>query len=162
MKPKKKNNEQTFQNVINFLASRGYLYVENSIRVKSINLSDALSVGTEESRVFSVLPAALLRSKKGINIDISMPEDLKIVLESLKKDLESGPDFRGVTYKELRRWANLKVKDSRSKPQRDKKITKSFRFDLGTIKLLKEQSEKFGLTETKIIEDLIKKAPKTN
>ncbi len=150
-----KTRANNYKTVIDFFVSRGYLYAEDFNRVKSINLSEALSVGVKEPRVFAVLPAALLRSTKGIILDVDIPSDLKAVLVALKKDLENGPSFKGVPYTELRRWANLKIKDSRSKLQKDKKITKSFRFSLDTFRLLKEKAEELGVTETKVLEDLI-------
>jgi hypothetical protein len=144
-----------FKTVIDFFVSRGYLYAENFDRVRSIKLSEVFSVGLDEPRVLAVLPAALLRSTKGIILDIEIPPDLKAVLGALKKDLKEGPNFKGVPYSELKRWANLKIKDSRSKPQKEKKVTKSFRFSLETFRLLKEKAMEMGVTETKVLESLI-------
>jgi hypothetical protein len=145
----------THKTVIDFFVSRGYLYAENFDRVKSIKLSEAFAVGREEPRVFAVLPAALLRSTKCVILDMEIPPDLYATLGALKKDLVDGPDFMGVPYSEVRRWANLKINDSRSKPQNEKKITKSFRFSLRTLRLLKEKAKEMGVTETKVLEDLI-------
>ena len=153
---------ETYKAVIDFFVSRGYLYAENFDRVRSIKLSEVFSVGLDEPRVFAVLPAALLRSTRGIHLDVEIPLDLKAVLGALKKDLEEGPDYKGVHYSELRRWANLKIKDSRSKPQKEKKVTKSFRFSLDTFRLLKEKAETMGVTETKVLEDLISGARSGN
>lgn len=150
-----KISEKTFKEVTDFFVSRGYLYAESSARIKSIKLSEVFSVGLVEPRVLAVLPAALLRSTKGIILDIEIPPDLKAVLKAIKMDLKEGPDFKGISYSELRRWANLEIKDSRSKPQREKKIIKSFRFNLKTSRLLKEKAKKMGLTETKVLENLI-------
>ncbi len=150
-----KTQTDIYKTVIDFFVSRGYLYAEDYDRVKSIKLSEAFVVGREEPRVFSVLPAALLRSTKCIVLDMEIPPDLNATLLALKKDLVDGPDFRGVPYAELRRWANLKIKDLRSKPQNEKKVTKSFRFSLNTFRLLKAKAKEMGVTETKVLEDLI-------
>lgn len=144
-----------FQEVVNFFVSRGYLYAENYSWVRTIKLSNALKAGDMEPRILAVLPAAMLRSKRSIEIDISLPKDLKSTIDALKAGKADHPDFRGIPFSEIKRWSNLKTNDKRSKPQDEKRILKSFRFKPETIKILKDKARELGQTETNIIENLI-------
>ena len=54
-----------------------------------------------------------------------IPEDFKKIVENIRKGNPVGPDYKGILYKDMFRWANFRLKDQRTKKQTEKKLNKN-------------------------------------
>ena len=70
-----------------------------------LTVSDVIKVGREiEPRVLAVLPAAIILYPESFRGE--MPADLAAVLDHIKRGVLHGPEFGGVKYEEMKRWAD--------------------------------------------------------
>jgi hypothetical protein len=156
MKGKDKTNR-----IIGFLVAKGLLIAPGIKPCPSIKLSipDVLE-GAElyEPRILEVLPAALLSFPKSFLHLEALPKEIQTIVQHIKAGKPVGPDYRGIRYKDMRRWANMKLPDGRTKCLSEKKIGKHYRFSPKTVQKLKQLREASPATETEIIENLIQQA----
>lgn len=146
------------QNVFGFLAAKGLLFVDGIDKKPSVKLdiAEVLRVGTEiEPRVLEVLPAALLHFPRTFLNWGALPTKVYDILEAIKRNLREGPDLGGIPFKDLKRWANLELKDKRVVPANKRRVMKSLRFSPEALKALKKKAEAAKMSETDFIESLI-------
>ena len=151
-------NDKAAIEIFGFLAAKGLLLVEGvpPRPMAKLNIKDVLRVGQEiEPRVLEVLPAALLHFPRSFTNHKAIPEKLQLVLDLIRRGETTGPDLAGIKYKDMKRWANTQLKDSRVVPVDQKRIMKSIRLKKSTLKVLAEKAASRGMNETELIETLI-------
>ena len=108
-------------------------------------LEEALWVGDHiEPRVLELLPAIALK-RPGLMLFEELPEDLKKIVNDLKKG-KVEQNFRGVESSQYMRWVPFVGRKS-GLP----KLTKTFRFSVDDQRILEELSEEKNITETEAI-----------
>jgi hypothetical protein len=141
--------------VLGFLVSKGLLIAPhiNPVRSAKLRISDAIAVGlNREPRVLEVLPAAILHFPKSFLDHDTMPEKLRETLECIKKGKETGPSLGGIPYAAMMRWANETLPDKRTRPERERKITKAFRLSRIALENLAQAASRAAISETAFIE----------
>jgi hypothetical protein len=156
MKGKDKTNR-----ILGFLVAKGLLIAPGVKPYPTVKLTipDVLEAAElDEPRILEVLPAALLSFPKSFLHFEALPEELQVIIQHIKAGKLVGPDYRGIRYKDMKRWANMKLPDGRTKRVSEKKIGKNYRFSPETVHKLKQLREAKPATETEIIENLILQA----
>lgn len=144
--------------IFGFLVAEGLLLVEGvSPRpMAKLNIKDVLRVGQEiEPRVLEVLPAALLHFPRSFTNQKAIPENLAQVIDLIRRGEKTGPDLAGIKFKDMKRWANVQLKDSRVVPEDQKRVMKSIRLKKGTLEVLAKKAASRCMNETELIETLI-------
>lgn len=146
--------------VFGFLVAKGLLFapdIPHKPLVK-LQIKEVIRIGLEiEPRVIEVLPAALLHFPKSFKNLKDLPKKIKIVLDHIKEDKLEGPSLAGIKYEDMKKWANMQLKDSRVVPVNKKRIMKSIRLSPEAIKILKNKSKEAMISETQYLENLILK-----
>lgn len=146
------------QRVLGFLMAKGLLVGEDIPLCGDVKLDieDALWVGAKvEPRVLEVLPAALIHFPKTFMRKAHMPKDLSEVIEAIRARKTQGPDFRGMRFRTMRKWANRGTTDRRTKPLAKIKVNKTLRLAPAALEALASGARKAGLSETHYIEQLL-------
>jgi len=148
------------QAVIGFLVAKGFLH-SNKIFPKpntKIKTCDVLWVAEHvEPRVYEVLPAAIIHFPRTfIQID-QLPQELKNIIDAIRRGEEAFSNYNGIEYKKMRHWANKQLLDKRSKPVSAHRINKTYRLNPEIVQLIKDKSSMLGMKETHFIEHLIRK-----
>ncbi len=150
--------QTTKARVIGFLVAKGLL-IGPSVKPMSsvkIKISDAVNTGlTFEPRVLEVLPAALLHFPRSFLGYDDMPEQLKEVLACIRRGDESGPSIAGIPYSAMLRWANEPLPDKRTRPEKERRITKAFRLKKSTLDRLLRGAQKAQMSQAAYIEKLL-------
>jgi hypothetical protein len=144
--------------VLGFLVAKGLLVAPHVTPMSSLKLriSDAINVGlTSEPRVLEVLPAALLHFPRSFLGYEEMPEKLKETLSCIRLGKPSGPSLGGIPYSAMLRWANEPLLDKRTRPERERKVTKAFRLKRSTLEKLSLSAARAQMTETAFLEKLL-------
>lgn len=150
-----------FQNIAYFFNQKGLLVFANKPRVirgKNIDINDILWAAKFEPRIIEVFPAALIHFKKKFTNTEKIPKKLNLIIELIKKDEHLGPDFEAIKYSDMKRWANIKLKDKRTKPLENQKKLYSYKFDTHINEKLEDLAHKLNLTKTEVLEKLIQSA----
>lgn len=146
------------QRVLGFLLAKGLL-VGQDIPLHGdakLDIDDVLWVGAHvEPRVLEVLPAALIHFPRTFLGKAQIPEGLKEVIKAIRANHARGPDFRGMCYRNMRKWANRPTADGRTKPLSEIRINKTFRLSPDAISALEKRSRRAGLTMTRFLEGLL-------
>lgn len=123
---------------------------------QEISIATALRVGRElEPRVLEVLPAAIIHFPANFTSIDAMPKELRLVVDAINKDRKEGPDFEGILYQAMKRWANIPLPDKRVIPAKEKRQMKAFRLHPDAIRELKKRSKKSGISEAQILDQLL-------
>ncbi len=147
-----------YQQVMGFLIHKGLLVANREYGFENyLNIKDALWAAKIEARIIEVLPAAILHFPKSIVDPESIPKKLQVVLENIKDGSKEGEDYKGLKYADMRKWADIPLKDKRTKPISRKKRQNNFRFRPEVLAKLEEYSKNRGLTKTEALEDLVMK-----
>lgn len=123
-----KNNKA--QKVLGFLHAKGLLWVRGvkPQHFAKIHAKDALWVAKNiEPRVLEVLPAALLHFPKAFLFTDQLPDDFLKIVADIQKGKQAGNNYNGIEYKDMLRWANVQLKDQRTKKQENKKTNMTLR-----------------------------------
>ena len=101
------------KNVLGFVVAKGLLRGDFSADyTEAFTVNDFLSTAEQvEPRVLAVLPAALIHFPEAFLDRDSLPELLNLIIKAILRDNEDGPDLFHVPFSELKRWANLTLKD---------------------------------------------------
>ena len=153
-----KPSQTTKARVIGFLVAKGLLIAPSVKPMSSvkIKISDAVNTGlTFEPRVLEVLPAALLHFPRSFLGYDDMPEQLKQVLACIRRGDESGPSIAGIPYSAMLRWANEPLPDKRTRPEKERRITKAFRLKKSTLDRLLRGAQKARMSQAAYIEKLL-------
>ena len=117
-----------FKKAIAFLKGKGLLDTNLPIKAGTgtkVELRDIIWAGRMvEPRILEVLPAAILHYRNNFLGFDKLPEELNQVLKAIRNDEANGPTFEGIPYEKLRHWANIQLKDGRTKPVNEKKVAK--------------------------------------
>ena len=117
-----------FKKAIAFLKGKGFLDTNLPIKAGAgtkVDLRDIICAGTMvEPRILEVLPAAILHYRNNFLGFDKLPEELKQVLKAIQNDEANGPTFEGIPYERLKYWANIQLRDGRTKPVNEKKVAK--------------------------------------
>jgi hypothetical protein len=84
-----------------------------------------------------------------------MPEKLKETLSCIRLGKPSGPSLGGIPYSAMLRWANEPLLDKRTRPERERKVTKAFRLKRSTLEKLSLSAARAQMTETAFLEKLL-------
>jgi len=158
-KIKKLLNQVKAQKLFGFLIAKGFLYGENIPLQPNakIHIQDALWIGENiEPRVLEVLPAALIPFPKTFIGPI--PIEFKKILRDIKKLKKVGNDYKYVPYKAMKRWADRKLPDHRTKKISEIKVNKTFRLHPRVISKLRRLADKNNDNLNECLEKLIKSA----
>lgn len=156
---KKNRLDPRFLTTMGFLAAKGMLRTNQPITLlpnKRLRLEDAIWAGKHvEPRILEVLPAAVLRLGLHFDFQPEQQKELAEVLDHLRQQAQTGPDFLGVPYQKLKVWADLPLLDKRVKTVVEKKVLKTYRLKPEVLMTLKELAEVTGETETELIEKAV-------
>jgi hypothetical protein len=144
--------------VFGFFVAKGLLIAPHIAPKSSVKLriADVVNVGLHvEPRIIEVLPAAMLHFPRSFIGYEDMPEKLREALDCIRSGKELGPSLAGIPYKAMLRWANEPLPDKRTRPERDRRITKAFRLKRAALEKLKTDASSAGLTETRYLEELL-------
>lgn len=157
----KNRRDRRFLDTMGFLVAKGFLRTNLEIRLmpnKRLSVGDAIWAGRNvEPRILEVLPAAVLRLGKHFDFDPVKHPELARVLEQLRNQKETGPEFYALPYAKIKVWANFPLRDGRMKLLGEKKITKTFRLKPEAVFRLKSIALETGCTETDVLEKRILK-----
>jgi hypothetical protein len=145
-------------NIYGFLVAKGLLLAEGVPKkpMAKLNIREVMRVGLEiEPRVLEVLPAALLHFPRSFTNQKALPDKVAVVIDHIRRGEKVGPDLAGIKYADMRRWANIEMKDNRVVPVDEKRVMKSIRLKKSTLKLLSARAKTAKVTETEMIERLI-------
>ena len=153
-----RRNELTTERVIGFFVAKGLLISEYYAPKGSerLNSKDVLWVAKHaEPRVLEVLPAAILHFPSSFPDKEKFPRIIHKIVEAIKAGETDGPEIKGFSYKDMKRWADMELSDQRTVPLSKKKVLKAFRLRPSIIELLQEKAEAKGLNATSYLEELI-------
>lgn len=146
------------QRVIGFLAAKKLLITDqfNLWPNTKIRVEDALWVAKHvEPRVLEVLPAALIRFPRTFFGKDKTPRPLKAVVAAIARNEPDHPDYEGISYQAMKRWANRELPDRRTKPLKEQKRNRTFRLKPTVIDTLKCMAKRQKISETEVLEQLI-------
>ncbi len=117
-----------FKNVMALLKGKGLLDTNLPITGAPgmrVEIKDAIWAGRNvEPRILEVLPAAILHYRKNFLGLEQTPEVLELVLKAIRNNAADGPVFESVPFAKMKHWANIRLKDKRTKPVNEKKVPK--------------------------------------
>ncbi len=156
---KRRRLDPRYLKVMGFLVAKGFLYINKKILLNPnghINLTDAIWAGRfVEPRILEVLPAAYGRFKKHFSGDAETVEKLEQIIDRIKQKSDHKIEFYGISIEKIRPWFFIRLRDGRSKPLDERKVSKTFRFKPETVDILKKLKDQTGQSETAILENLI-------
>ncbi len=157
-KIKKMKADKRYQQVMGFLIHKGLLLGNREYEYKDrINIKDALWAARIEPRILEVLPAALLHFPGSVDDERIIPHKMKRIMDDIMKGKETGEDYESVKYHTMKRWADLQLKDKRTKPISEKKKQANFRLSPLAMKNLTEFADRKNLSKTQALEELVMK-----
>lgn len=126
-----------FKKTIGLLKAKGLLQTNLGIAActgAKIEFKDALWAGRNvEPRIIEVLPAAIIHHRANfLGLD-DVPKEFQVIVKAIRNNLKNGPDFEGIAYAKMKHWANLQLKDKRTKPAKDLRRPKTLRLKADTI-----------------------------
>ena len=157
---KKRRQDPRYLKVMGFLVAKGFLHVNDKRILLNpngyIDLTDAVWAGRfVEPRILEVLPAAYERFKRHFWGDAEIIEKLEQIIDRIKQKNDQPIQFYGIPIEKIRPWFFIRLRDGRSKPLNERKVSKTFRFKPETVDILKRMKDQTGQSETAILEDLI-------
>lgn len=153
-----RKRDQRYLRVIGFLKAKGLLFDENILPKANVKLDikDVLWVGEKvEPRVLEVFPAAFLHFPKTFFNTKAIPRELVEIIAAIRNKVDLDQTFRGIEFKKMNHWANLKLKDQRTKPIAEHKIPRNYRFKPQVVAMLANRALAENISETELIEKLI-------
>jgi hypothetical protein len=148
--------DRRFKETMGFLVAKGLLKVNYPVRRmpnQRLRIEDAIWAGQNgEPRILEVLPTAVLRLEKHFDLDEARHPILFRVVEAMREGATEGEAFLGVPFAKLRAWRDFPLLDGRTKLQKDKKITKTFRLRPDVLEFLVRGAQAKGCTETAFLE----------
>ncbi len=146
------------QRVFGFFIAKGLLVGQDVPRKgdAKLHLQDVLWVGHRvEPRVLEVLPAAMIHFPKTFLGKAQAPDDLVEVIRAIKRGDEQGPEFRGMRFRAMRKWANRATRDGRTKPLSKIKRNKTLRLSPEALHALETGAQQAGVSQTSFLEHLL-------
>ncbi len=159
------NNDPRFSKVIGFFKAKKLLIRDNipALPRASVKAEDILWVAENiEPRVLEVLPAAVLHYPSSIKNLSKLPAELKNIITQIKNNEERGDRYKHIEYETFFKWAQYNLGDGRLKPEKDKRITRSFRISkTSNAKLTKIAASK-RITISRLLDQLVESYEKTS
>lgn len=152
----KRKTDPRYIRTIGLLSGKGMLLAPNVSLAPSakVAVSDAYWVATHiEPRVWEILPAAVLHFPRSFIGAHAFPELMEVVSQ-LKRE-QVGNDFKGVPFNQIKRWADFKPADGRTKSLADLKIMRSFRLSKDCIAKIVALAQERGISQSQLIEKLL-------
>ena len=152
------------EKILGFFVGKGLLTDPNVKPCSSavLDLRHVLKAADEvEPRILEVLPAALLHFPRAFKNKKALPEEFIKLLKAIERGEDLSILYKGIRYRDMKRWANRQLKDKRTKPVSEKRIKRAYRLHPETIKLLRDISVFQKTSDTEILESLVKKAHET-
>jgi hypothetical protein len=112
---------------------------------EAIEIGDALFAGKLEPRIFELLPALLLKKPSFFKDIKTIPNDLKIIINDIRRGV-STREFRGIPREKYMYWLNF-IGHEDKKPT----LLKSFRFSQNDLEILRYLKSKYSDSEIGII-----------
>ncbi len=144
--------------VIGFMVAKGFL-IAPQFKPRpnaKLNIKDVLWVAEHvEPRVLEVFAAAYLHFPRAFVGTHALPEELQDIIELIRRGADRGPDYCGIAYHAMRRWAERQPKDRRAKPVGQIKRNKTFRLLPEAIDKLRLLAQAQNVNETEMLEQLI-------
>ncbi len=157
-KIKRAQSSDRFKKIISFLDHKGLLISNTDFPYKDqLDITDALWAATYEPRILEVLPAAIIHFPTSIEKLEKLPRDLHEIIDAIKIGLEFDVSYKGITYRSMKRWADLQLKDKRTKPLAAKKKQMNFRLQPEVVEKLRSISKVKNITITEVVEELVLK-----
>lgn len=144
--------------VMGFLVAKGLLISSDCKPKGSAKLfsHEVMRVAEEyEPRVLEVLPAAIIHFPRSFRDKEKFPPQLFEVVNRIKKGSLRGPNFNGIRYSQMRRWAEITLADKRARPLRDQRKLISFRLKPSQINRLKIVAKEKGQSATGVLQELL-------
>jgi len=145
-----------------FVVAKGFLHTNTKIPLtpnEHINLDDAVWAGRfVEPRILEVLPAAYERFKKHFSGNLKTAETLEQIIDCVKQKGNPEIAFYGISIDKIKPWFFIRLRDGRSKPMDQRKVSKTYRFKPETVRILKTFKDQSGRSETEVLENLIAEA----
>jgi hypothetical protein len=135
----KKRRDPRYLQTMTFLTRKGLLKTNQNFDVHRprIDANDAVWAGVHvEPRIIEVLPAAILHFPKTFTGLDALPKTLIEILYLIQEDATEGPDFHGIEFNKMKFWANIQLKDKRTKPNQEKRQPRTFRLRPEILKKL--------------------------
>ena len=154
-----RRQDTRYLKVMGFLVAKGFLHTNKKIPLnpnEHINLKAAVWAGcVVEPRILEVLPAAYERFKKHFSGDANIAEKIEQIINCVKQNGCPEIDFYGISLEKLEPWFFVRLRDGRSKPMDQRKVSKTYRFRPETVRILKKLKDQTGRSETEILESLV-------
>jgi len=147
--------------VLAFFVHKGLLFTNLELPGAGgkLPIKDVLRTADKyEPRVLQVFPAAYIHFPRTFIGQKDLPPQLQEVIVAIKRGQKTGRDYRGIPYKEMLLWAELRLNDRRTKPLREIRRNKTLRIRPDVFKKLAQLSVKTGKPETVLFEELILQA----
>lgn len=136
-KNKLNRRDLRFKKAMGIFKAKGLLQTNLDIPARTgakIEVQDALWAGRNvEPRILEVLPAAIIHHRANFMGCEDLPKELQEVLKAIRNDANDGPDFEGIPYTKMKHWANMRLKDKRTKPAKELRQPKTLRLKVDTI-----------------------------
>lgn len=138
---KAQRKDLRFIRTIALLRAKGLLHTNLPIKPATglrLDINDVLWAGKNvEPRILEVLPAAILHFRNNFVGTDKLPKELELVIREIQANAEVGPDFEGIPFHKMKYWANMQLRDRRTKPEAEKRRLKAFRLRRHTLDKLK-------------------------
>lgn len=146
--------------VVRFFVGKGFLLgdVEKSKKQIKLYIPDVLWVARNvEPRVLEVLPAALIHYPNSFFGKNWLPEELEKIVKKIKRGEMDHKDYRGISYLDMKRWAERPLPDHRTKPLSQIRINRTLRFDSPIYNVIKHRAKSQHLSIRAYLEALVRK-----
>ncbi len=146
------------RSVLAFLIAKGLLVSNETFgkAPKMLTCRDLLYTAEHyEPRVYAVLPAVIIHFKNSIKEQEVLPAAIKKIISAIEKNKHLDVLYKGISFKEMKTWASIPLKDKRVKPVGEKKIVKTFRLTPLAIQKLETIALEQSKDVTQVLEELI-------
>lgn len=159
-KLKRDRKDKRYLNIMGFLIAKGFLRTNQPLVTPQptikIDVVDALWAGEHvEPRIFEVLPAAFIHFPKTFYNTKKIPEELTEVIRQIQSGEPQGKNFKWAKYKDMVKWANIPLDDLRTKPIKEQKLLRSYRFTPKTLARIERLASAKEISHTELIETLV-------
>lgn len=138
---KQRRKDIRFKKTMAFLKGKGLLDTNLPVKAQPslrLDIQDVLWAGQNvEPRIIEVLPAAVLHFPKNFVGMKKAPKELLETIADIQNGIENGKNLFGLEYAKMKFWANTPMKDKRTRPINERRISKIYRLHPKTLKKLR-------------------------
>lgn len=158
-KDKRRRADPRYRMTLGFLVAKGFLDTNDAVARlpnQRLRIEDAIWAGTYvEPRILEVLPAAILRLPRHFDLARGRHPELVTVVERLRRGEKEGPDLWKIPFRKFVHWANLPLRDRRTKLPKEKRIVKTFRLTPASVARLQALCTALGCNATEALETVL-------